>query len=318
MKSKFRIPIAVLGAILISICSQPARADALPEPLPAPQYFVQASTGFCAGFNCDTPYNKFLRAAAPATLQVGCSADVGAPNCAGSQLSVAPAPFLSVAASTSLNHTDQMSGAVVNVTYDYEILCPTCSPGTLVPLSIGGTMEAHYVQGTVPPNGTVGFQDLDRIFVNGFDTVKSGDNLVVFFANEGLHPSSSTGTAPNGFGFCESTWKGFNSCTGGPANSYEVQFEARVNEAYPIFLDATAGVHAINTPFSTSSAEATNDPVLSFAPGFDSTGYSIAVSPGVGNQASTVPEPATWMLLSTAALAWIAGHRLRRMIRRSF
>jgi len=60
------------------------------------------------------------------------------------------------------------------------------------------------------------------------------------------------------------------------------------------------------------------DPVISFAPGFDSTGYSIALSPGVGNEASTVPEPATWVLLSTAALAWLFGHRLRRRTRGSF
>jgi len=257
-------------------------------------------------------------------LQVGCSADVGAPNCAGSILLAASAPYLSVAASTSLNHTNQDANADVNVTYYYEVLCPTCSPGTLVPMSIGGAIEAHYIQGT---GGTVAFQDLARIFVNGYNPVTSKDNVLIYQAMEGLgasstdltqNPSPLTGTPPNGFGFCESTWTGFNNCTGGPSSPYGLSFEVRVNTAYSIFLDANASVQATNQPFSTSYAESTLDPVISFGTGFDSTGYSIAVSPGIGNEASTVPEPATWILLSTATLALISGHRLRRMTKGSF
>jgi len=158
--------------------------------------------------------------------------------------------------------------------------------------------------------------------VNGYNPVTSKDNVLVYQAMEGLgatstdltkNPNPLTGAAPNGFGFCESTWTGFSNCTGGPSSPYGVPFEARVNTAYSIFLDANAFVQATNQPFSTSSAEATLDPVISFGPGFDSTGYSIAVSPGGGNEASTVPEPATWMFLSTAILALVSGHRLRRM-----
>jgi hypothetical protein len=256
---------------------------------------------------------------------VGCSADVGAPICAGSLLSATPAPSLSVGATTSLNHTSQSSSADANVTYDYEVLCPTCAPGTLVPLSIGGTAEAHYTQGT---GGTVVFADLDRIFVNGYNPVTSRDNVLVYEAFEGLGATSTdltiynnaplTGAAPNGFGFCESTWTGFHNCTGGPSSPYGVPFEARVNTVYTIFLDASATVQATNQPFSTSSAEATLDPVISFGPGFDSTGYSIALSPGIGNDASTVPEPSTWMFLSTATLALVSGRRLRRQDKGKF
>jgi hypothetical protein len=89
-----------------------------------------------------------------------------------------------------------------------------------------------------------------------------------------------------------------------------------VNTEYSIFLDASAVVQATNQPFSTSLAEVTLDPVISFGPGFDSTGYSTAESPGIGNQASTVPERATWMLLSTAALGWGCGRMLRRRMTR--
>ena len=142
------------------------------------------------------------------------------------------------------------------------------------------------------------FNDLDRIFVNGYNPVTSKDNVLVYQAMEGLgatstdltkNPNPLTGAAPNGFGFCESTWTGFSNCTGGPGSPYGVPFEARVNTAYSIFLDANATVQATNQPFSTSSAEATLDPVISFGPGFDSTGYSIALSPGIGNEASSVP-----------------------------
>ena len=180
-------------------------------------------------------------------------------------------------------------------------------------------MEAHFGQGTV---GTVVFADLDRIFVNGYNPVTSRDNVLVYEASEGLGATSTdltiynnpplTGAAPNGFGFCESTFTGFHNCTGGPSSPYGVPFEARVNTVYSIFLDANATVQATNQPFSTSSAEATLDPVISFGPGFDSTGFSIALSPGIGNDASTVPEPSTWMFLSTATLALIYGHRRRR------
>ncbi len=311
----------IVAAAVLLLGGAVAPADTIIFP-PAAQYNVDASTGFCGGFNCSISYDKQLISHGPATLQVGCSAVVGDPNCAGSVLLAAPAPFLSVAATTSLNHTSQSSTADANVTYSYEVLCPTCSPGTLVPLSIGGTMEAHYSQGT---GGTVVFQDLDRIFVNGYNPVTSKDNVLVYQAMEGLGaissdltqtPNTLTGEAPGGFGFCESTWTGFHDCAGGPSSPYGVPFEARVNTVYSIFLDANASVQATNQPFSTSSAEATLDPVISFGPGFDSTGYSIALSPGIGNDTSTVPEPATWLLVSAAALGMGCGRKLRGMVAR--
>jgi hypothetical protein len=51
------------------------------------------------------------------------------------------------------------------------------------------------------------------------------------------------------------------------------------------------------------------DPVISFMPGFDSTGYSIEVSGGVANG---VPEPSAAVLLAAAGVA-CAGLRRRRM-----
>jgi hypothetical protein len=180
-------------------------------------------------------------------------------------------------------------------------------------------MEAHFIQGT---GGTVAINALDRIFVNGYNPLTSRDNVLVYEAMQGSGATSTdltiyfdapvTGAAPNGFGFCESTSTGSHDCTGGPASPYGAPFDARVNTPYAIFLDANVFVQATNQPFSTDLAEATLDPVISFGPGFDSTGFSIALSPGIGNEGSTVPEPATWMFLSTAILALVFGRSLRR------
>ncbi|HWY04618.1 MAG TPA: hypothetical protein VNX60_13165 [Candidatus Acidoferrum sp.] len=139
MHFRYQLCGIVASAVLL-LGASVASADTIIFP-PAAQYNVSVGTGFCAGFNCDTPYNKGFQAHGPATLQVGCSPAAGAPNCAGSMLLAAPAPFLSVAATTSLNHTDQSSSADANVTYSYEVLCPKCAPGTLVPMSIGGVWK---------------------------------------------------------------------------------------------------------------------------------------------------------------------------------
>ena len=127
----------IVAAAVLLLGASVASADVLVFP-PAAQYNMSAEMGYCGGFNCSIAYDKQLLSHEPATLQVGCSAAAGAPNCAGSSLSATPAPFLSVAATTSLGHTQQNSGGDANVTYSYEVLCPKCAPGTLVPMSIGG------------------------------------------------------------------------------------------------------------------------------------------------------------------------------------
>jgi hypothetical protein len=55
------------------------------------------------------------------------------------------------------------------------------------------------------------------------------------------------------------------------------------------------------------------DPIISFAPGFDSTVYSILVSPGIINGDSMIPEPASFTLAGLA----LAGVILRRRKNRS-
>jgi len=47
------------------------------------------------------------------------------------------------------------------------------------------------------------------------------------------------------------------------------------------------------------------DPVIHFTSGFDSTGFSIELSPGIGNGLAGVPEPGSLMLMAMP-LAWLA------------
>jgi hypothetical protein len=51
------------------------------------------------------------------------------------------------------------------------------------------------------------------------------------------------------------------------------------------------------------------DPYISFAPGFDSTGYSLSFSDGISN-APLAPEPSTmWLSACRLLAAWMARRR---------
>jgi hypothetical protein len=64
-------------------------------------------------------------------------------------------------------------------------------------------------------------------------------------------------------------------------------------------IDVQAGVSFFGPYFPGGSAFALADPVISFAPGFDSTGFTLEFSPGIGNQSpSAVPEPSTLVMPS--------------------
>jgi hypothetical protein len=102
---------------------------------------------------------------------------------------------------------------------------------------------------------------------------------------------------------------------GGGTALYEAGFSTLPND---LTIDTTLAVQAdvifevqmqINAgAFASGSAQASVDPVFSVP-----AGYSLEFSPGVGNLASTVPEPPTWamMLLGFAGLGF-AGYRASR------
>jgi len=56
----------IVGAAVLLLGAAVARADTV-SVLPAAQYSVHASTGFCAGFNCSIFYGQQLTAVGPAT-----------------------------------------------------------------------------------------------------------------------------------------------------------------------------------------------------------------------------------------------------------
>jgi len=58
-----------------------------------------------------------------------------------------------------------------------------------------------------------------------------------------------------------------------------------------------------------ASAQLLVDPIISFAPGFDSTGYSIVVSDGVSNGVADAPEPSTGALIGGALALLLAMRR---------
>jgi hypothetical protein len=86
-------------------------------------------------------------------------------------------------------------------------------------------------------------------------------------------------------------------------------FNAVSGVLYSITLDVSVDVTDTQSPFVDVQANA--DPVISFAPGFDSTGFTLEFSPGVGNgpdSGSPTPEPSTLVLSSilfgTLGVVW--------------
>ena len=93
-----------------------------------------------------------------------------------------------------------------------------------------------------------------------------------------------------------------------PQGTELLTINALVGTEYSIELELQTMVLQSSIPLQAGGAPVTArlvlDPVLSFAPGFDSTGYSLIFSDGVSNGgAAAVPEPATWLLLLTGPFA---------------
>ena len=90
-----------------------------------------------------------------------------------------------------------------------------------------------------------------------------------------------------------------------------------VGETFEVSVVAVA---ELGNSFADQSAVsvlgAAADPVISFAPGFDHTGMSIEVSPGVGNSfSSSVPEPSTLVICSILFGTWGAARGYRQLRR---
>lgn len=80
------------------------------------------------------------------------------------------------------------------------------------------------------------------------------------------------------------------------------------NTEYTLTLSADVSAENYYTG-ATTTVDALVDPMISFDPSFNSTGYSLVLSPGVGNAFDPVPEPST--LFMTGAMILIGAIAVR-------
>jgi hypothetical protein len=91
------------------------------------------------------------------------------------------------------------------------------------------------------------------------------------------------------------------------SGSFAQNFDHRVsltlaaNHVYTVFMLADAAAAATDEG-SRATSSASIDPIFSFGPGVDTQSYSFVFSEGIGNVPLTVPEPSTFVLLSTGLL----------------
>jgi hypothetical protein len=80
-----------------------------------------------------------------------------------------------------------------------------------------------------------------------------------------------------------------------------------------VAYEVQESVYALAQSTFQTSSTSTIDPVISFAPGIDTTGLTFEFSENVGN-VSAVPEPSTWamMILGFCGIGFMAYRRKDR------
>jgi hypothetical protein len=91
--------------------------------------------------------------------------------------------------------------------------------------------------------------------------------------------------------------------------SKNLNFPALTGTVNTVTVFATAEVNNSQVAPANSSADAFADPVITFASGFDSTGYRIIFSQGIGNSPFAVPAPSSLAMSSImlgifSAMSW--------------
>jgi hypothetical protein len=144
----------------------------------------------------------------------------------------------------------------------------------------------------------------------------TGETLVAYYGvASGSYFNVSAGIALGGGGlqsaFCSS---GYNpsDCVLGVDDTIVQGIDD--NTEYTLNLSADVSAENYYTG-ATTTVTALVDPMISFDPSFNSTGFSLEISPGVGNEliSASVPEPST--LIMTGA-AFLLGSRAVRSWRR--
>ncbi len=195
-----------------------------------------------------------------------------------------PAPSASISTSAGLGQASTVSAEIF---YYFEIVGP--SDGIPVPISVAATVG--YSEAGAKLTGT------PSTFFNVFASVTV---LPSYDPSALVHGGTSLGVGcETGFTCTVTSLSGTLSANiiSGAVNAMQVSAFGAIDNS---LVNANTSVSAIA------------DPVISFAPGFDATGYSIILSEGIGNSPA-VPEPATLALLLTGAGA--AGLVRRRRAR---
>ncbi len=104
--------------------------------------------------------------------------------------------------------------------------------------------------------------------------------------------------------------------SGGGSSTTVVPIDAQTGVPFEVSIAATAEMYLpFGGPNTVFTAQA--DPVISFAPSFDSAGYTLEFSPGIGNgSAPAAPEPST-LVLSSIPLGIVGAIRAYRQGRRT-
>jgi len=263
-----------------------AHAGAIIESLPPTQfdYAIQIfGQDKGVNYNTTTSYSGTLLGSSASTSQVchpGNDTDPGG-ACATIVVGTHPSPsvtsFLATPPGTIYNPASYSSGDAgyqnilqATLTYYYEIVGPVAGPVPVV-------LDTHV-----------------KFDVNSAAATGSSHTIL-----EGVDPGTLNTVTTSGLAYGalpDANYVLSTSAIPGKAYFIELSTGVNVDNAYGVFF---------GNPTITANMLA--DPVLSFAPGFDSTGYSIVFSDGIGNSPSAaVPEPASLgLLVAGMGLVWL-------------
>jgi hypothetical protein len=268
------------GAMIVGTALAASGSSA--ATLPAAQYFVNLSHH--EYYPADPEYHMAQSLSAPGTY--------GLPGTSAVSAAIQAGPAATAYAYAAADW-QQKSSSDASFIYYFEITGPTA--GVSVPVVVNTYL-----------NESITFDSYNA----GSNQYGSGNPGYIYGAGASI--SVIAATSANLAISCTKASYADPSCSDPGFFSGGLAVTATTGTAHEILVSAYARVDGTQT-FGRVIAESFADPMISFAPGFDATGYSIALSDGVGN-ALSVPEPAAGVLLSVG----VFGIGLRRPRRQRF